>query len=1252
MMASLCSMILVVTLLSNAKAHITQQLSTSGNNRSQTFVQIEALDYVLPKTSLPISYDLFLDLTDDQFRAYSGTVDVTFRQRVNSSVFAINSAGLSIDEGTLRLVRYDMSRVPIARMEIQPELQIVFIHLSEQLILDEVYIAHLEFEGDINIDFFKGLYRSSYQTENGEKYIATTFFAATYARTVFPCYDEPEYKASFLVKIRHGTKYTALSNMPESHRDEKAAFVETTFRPTPLMSTYLLAFVVSELKTMSSQDELFRVYAPEGREHQTTYAHSIAIRALRALENYFGRQNQMPKIDLAAIPDFAMGAMENWGLITFREDYLLYQPGETTAQAQQSIAAVITHELAHMWFGNEVTPEWWTYVWLNEGFARYFEYYITSQLEPSWSLWEQFIVTNVHSALGQDCHSNNRPMSYDATRPSLLNNLFDYVVYAKSASVIRMIQNVVGFDTFKPALNDYLRSRSYLTTNPRYLYESIEKFRTVDLPASVEKIFESWANAPGYPLVTVTIDWNQRTLKASQKRFWMPNDHDTPPKNELFYVPVNYGFNGMSIEERDKTTPSFWLTPDQPEVSVNIDADVDVIFLNKQQTGYYRVNYDKESWNQLIKTLNDDKFDEHIPVINRAQLVDDVANLARAGIVDYNIALSLMQYLERETEYIPWSTAYNALLHLDRLFSSNSEYKRFESFGRNLTTLVYRETQLQGKLDHLSQLHRDRSLYLACYFGVTACLADTDNILQMAIGNDSLYISKDLQPTVFCAFNKHKIFSGTQYEVELFSKFVQQTAEFRELVDRFILSLGCSRDAARIQFYLDMVHMDNPGLAIPNSLRNHILVSLIKGGPTSRRLALEYVTSNYRSLSDMLQEKQLLSLFEAIGANINSRAEYELLIRIMDANRGLMTGAVADAVQLAISNADETLDWLDKHSIVISKWLVSRNYGDATLPDDNGANIIVQSAILNGAPRSSIEIGPPWYDVNYNDPAYRLGDLSEPMSYNLELDVTNYDFYSYTGTVDILMRFNRPSDSFHLNSAGPVIDKDSISVTGLDGSNRMLLEIIEQYDVEKVLFVFAEGSFVPGTTYRVRMSFSNSIGTELKGLYRSSYKVGNITRYLATTHFEATYARTVFPCYDEPSFKATFAVQIRHRTEYNALSNMPIIEKTQVGDYTVTRFDTTPLMSSYLLAFVISDFETTAQETDRFRVFASAHKVAHTGYALEFLGKSMRTLENFFGRQYQLPKADLIAIPDFAMGAMENWGLITFREQYLIYEEG
>uniref|UniRef100_A0A182K988 Uncharacterized protein n=1 Tax=Anopheles christyi TaxID=43041 RepID=A0A182K988_9DIPT len=443
--------------------------------------------YRLPAVSEPSSYDLYLDMTNSSFSSYTGSVDITFKYTGNGSSFSLNSVDLVINETSIHIEREDGTKVPLESFTVSRQFEQLYFECTETLDQGAFYKVHLEFYGKIKTDIFKGVYRSSYRVKNETKYLATTFFAATYARTAFPCYDEPGYKARFNVKIRHRSHHTALSNMPAIISTVVDGYSETTFDTTPLMSTYLVAFVVSEMKTLSSAGELFRVYAPENKVNYTVYAHDFAVRAVRALENHFGRQNQMRKIDLVGIPDFAMGAMENWGLITFREDYLIFEgEKETTASAKQKIASVVTHELVHMWFGNEVTPEWWTYVWLNEGFANYFEYYITSQLEPEWKLWDQFILDNVHSALSKDSHSSTRSMSYFATDPAILNQLYDYVVYEKSASVIRMMQNVIGFDTFRQAINDYLRSRSYLSTRPQYLYASIEKFRTVDLPASVE----------------------------------------------------------------------------------------------------------------------------------------------------------------------------------------------------------------------------------------------------------------------------------------------------------------------------------------------------------------------------------------------------------------------------------------------------------------------------------------------------------------------------------------------------------------------------------------------------------------------------------------------------------------------------------------------------------------------------------------------------------------------------------------------
>ncbi|XP_052903124.1 aminopeptidase N-like [Anopheles moucheti] len=803
--------------------------------------------YRLPAVSEPLSYDLYLDLTDNSFASYTGMVDITI------------------------------------------------------------------------------------------KYLATTFFAATYARTVFPCYDEPSYKAKFNIKIRHLSYHTALSNMPVTVSTRFDGYSETTFDTTPLMSTYLVVLVVSEMKTLSSDKELFRVFAPENKINYTIYAHDFAVRAVRALETHFGRQNQMSKIDLVGIPDFAMGAMENWGLITFREDYLIYEgEKETTAYAKQRIASVVTHELVHMWFGNEVTPEWWTYVWLNEGFANYFEYYITSQLEPAWKFWDQFIVSNVHSALSKDCHSSARPMNYYATDPAILNELYDYVVYAKSASVIRMIQNVIGLETFKQAINDYLRSQSYLTTKPEYLYASIEKFRTVDLPASVEAIFESWANAPGYPVVTVTVDRTKRTLTASQKRFWMPNEVDTPPENKLFYIPLNYASNVPSSNDFQDTAPTFWLTPADPSTTISLETNVEWLVVNKQQTGYYRVNYDVESWHKLIEVLNSDRFEELLPVINRAQLVDDVANLARAGQVGYDVALSLIRYLERETEYVPWSTAYDALLHLDRMFSSNEEYMRFESYGRTITSHVFNVTNL-AEGTHLDRLHRDKSIYLACYFGVPACLNMATSIVKAALDEETLDVPKEIQSAVFCALHKHDLPIEGDYGIELFQKFWQATDQYKHLMNMFIGSLGCSRNPALTEFFLQMIEIDTPALPVTSAMKSNILTSMIAGSPITRNAAFQYIRSRFAVVSDML-DRQLVPIFNAFGTSINTPAEYNMLKELVQSYQVSLVPASLEAANRALVQAEQNLNWIDKHKVAVAKWLTEENF-EGGIPDDNGAEV-------------------------------------------------------------------------------------------------------------------------------------------------------------------------------------------------------------------------------------------------------------------------------------------------------------------------
>ncbi|XP_058813863.1 aminopeptidase N-like isoform X2 [Topomyia yanbarensis] len=774
-------------------------------------------------------------------------------------------------------------------------------------------------------------------------YIATTHFESTYARTVFPCYDEPSYKAYFNVAIRHSSKFHALSNMPVLQTKQDSDKLTTTwFKQSPLMSSYLLAFIVSDYATLSTDQDRIRVYAPENQVQHTTYALDFAEKSLQILEQLFGHNFQLPKVDLVAIPDFNMGAMENWGLITFRAVYLIYDDRFTTARTKQSIANLITHEFVHSWFGNEVTPEWWTYLWMSEGVARYFEYYVTAQIENTWMLWQQFVVNNVHSALSQDDKSGNRPMSYYATEPDVLNSLFDYVVYAKSAAVIRMIQNVIGFDAFQKALNDYITSLSYQTTKPEYLYTSIEKFNRENLPGTITEIFNSWADNAGYPVVTVTKTGNCITF--SQKRFWMPVEDETAPPDTTYYIPINYATS--EIADYDDTKAIDWLTPENPQMQKELPSPVNWILVNKLQTGYYRVNYDKDNWVALTDILKSEQM-ETIPIINRAQLIDDVSNLAKSGDVSYDIALSLLQYLEQETEYIPWSTAYNVLIHLNRMFSGNENYSRFEDFLRTITGRMYENVRMTGLMDHISRLHRGNTVYLACYFGVKTCIADAQQLVQRMLDDESYLVPEEVQSAAFCAMSKYDTTLQAEAIRVLFDRYLPMKESDSGLIGRFIAGLGCNRNVTMIEFYLGLTVSNIPGFQLTGSERTQMLNAVISGSSEGLLTSLRFVLEYYSNVAYLYSS--LVPVFTEFGNRINSKETFELFEDIIANHGSDFSDSLRSAASKALAQATQNTAWTAKYTEIISEWLTANEFELSTTtanPNPGSASSTIVSLFL------------------------------------------------------------------------------------------------------------------------------------------------------------------------------------------------------------------------------------------------------------------------------------------------------------------
>lgn len=291
----------------------------------------------------------------------------------------------------------------------------------------------------------------------------------------------------------------------------------TTFVKTLSMPTYLVAFVVSDFESLPSSDLKYHIYTPPGKTATAQFSLDSAPKALDWFTNYLNHPYALTKCDFIAIPDFEMGAMENWGLITFRGIYLMYENSEKSARYHQTGLQLITHELAHMWFGNEMSPEWWDSLWLSEGFARFFEYYTTQAIEPTWVTWDFFQVNNLQSALNQDDNSNVRAIGGVITKPEDIK--FDYIVYAKSASIIRMFFEYFGADVFQAGVKDYIKFEFMTSVTPPDLYKYLQKSvddHAISLPYTVAEFFDSWIREPGYPVVQAEVDYENEIIKITQ----------------------------------------------------------------------------------------------------------------------------------------------------------------------------------------------------------------------------------------------------------------------------------------------------------------------------------------------------------------------------------------------------------------------------------------------------------------------------------------------------------------------------------------------------------------------------------------------------------------------------------------------------------------------------------------------------------------------------------------------------------------
>ncbi|XP_058123250.1 aminopeptidase N-like [Anopheles ziemanni] len=644
----------------------------------------------LPNSTVPTHYTLHLDTDIDQgIFEYTGKVQIRINVLETTDQIVLHSLRNVIT--SLHVRNSAQLEVPVKGYEFDEEKEFLVINLGTVLYPSSgTHTLDIDFTNSIDRNDQAGFYRSSYVDEQGvTRYHGLTQFESVDARTSFPCYDEPGIKTTYDISITCGNSYHARSNAPMlGIRLLSGGKKLSTFATTPRMQTYLVAWLVSDFiseREVLKQPQLaVATWAKPTSANVLTYSVEASVKFMRAMEEYFGEQYTMSKIDNVAIKDgdYAAGAMENWGLVTYRESSIFFNP-ETQTQSQQiGVVTIVGHEFTHQFFGNLLAPKWWSYLWLNEGFARLYQYYVGSISHPEHGLRERFITGPMQNAFSSDGTPTIRPMTYYIDTRAGISRLFDRIAYDKSASVLRMMSYALGEGTFQKGLRYYVQqNKARGVVEESNLFDSLDQAAKEDavLPVtfSMHEIFGSWSNQAGVPIVSVRRDGDE--FFFTQSRYYAEPQED--PLNSSWWIPISFSTQSNTAYEK---LPAFWMPPHISEVSYSIPlAEGETVTFNPHSTGYYRISYEEPLLDELIQRLTTDH--GSIQPAARARLIDDTLNIAYRDGGDYSAALKLMSYLRDETDYVPWMVAYENLRYLKTMLRGNAKASEMlETFAEQL----------------------------------------------------------------------------------------------------------------------------------------------------------------------------------------------------------------------------------------------------------------------------------------------------------------------------------------------------------------------------------------------------------------------------------------------------------------------------------------------------------------------------------------------------------------------------------------
>ncbi|XP_040898732.1 endoplasmic reticulum aminopeptidase 1b isoform X1 [Toxotes jaculatrix] len=888
----------------------------------------------LPKTISPLHYDLTIhpNLTTFEF---TGVVRIELDVHEDTNVVILHAKHMQISN-VLLLAPEGARRLQVLEY---PHFHQLALMSDSVLTKGRKYEVQLEFAANLS-DSYHGFYKSSYRTSSGEvRFMASTQFEATFARGAFPCFDEPAFKANFTIRIIREPRHIAISNMPKVKTVElPGGLLEDHFDTTVKMSTYLVAYIVSDFLSVSKTTQhgvKISVYAVPEKIEQTAFALDAAVKLLDFYDDYFDIPYPLPKQDLAAIPDFQSGAMENWGLTTYRETGLLFDPEKSSVSDKLGITKVIAHELAHQWFGNLVTMEWWNDLWLNEGFAKFMEFISLDITYPELQV-DDFFLGKCFEAMEVDSLSSSHPVSTPVENPMQIQEMFDDVSYDKGACILNMLRDFMTPEAFEIGIIQYLKRYSYQNTVNSHLWDSLTNICNSDdldegrmkhkefcskrnRPSGnsqkwysddeldVKAIMDTWTLQEGFPLVTVEV--RGREVRLSQERY-LKTDDPSLTEGFLWQIPLTYTTSASNTIHR-------FLLKTKTDV-LYLPEEVDWVKFNADMSGYYMVHYAGEGWNSLIKLLQHN----HTALTgnDRASLIHNVFQLVSIGKVKLDTALDLSLYLSKETEIMAVTQAFGELVPLYKLMEKRDMAALENQMKGYIVDLFRGLIDKQEWTDSGSVSERVLRSYLllfACVRNYAPCVTKATQLFNKWKESDgNMKLPVDITMSVFVIGARTP--EGWDF---LFEKFRQSNQV--SVKRRMETAMAISPLQDKLKW---MMEQGLRGEVIKTQDLPDVIVSISKN-PRGYKLAWDFFQATWHTLIKKFDLGSSIISFMVTGVT-SQYSTREMLdeVRSFFGSLSEETGSQMRCIQQTYETIEDNIRWMDTNLPLLQAWLDKRSH--------------------------------------------------------------------------------------------------------------------------------------------------------------------------------------------------------------------------------------------------------------------------------------------------------------------------------------